>query len=80
MIEIKTFVPLNVSSKFAICGLPIRMDTYKTCSFGCEYCFANNRVIMEFDKHVQVGDVEWLERRLKRVLSGGGEATIFSMC
>lgn len=25
----KTFNPLNVSSKFAICGLPIRVDTYK---------------------------------------------------
>ena len=25
----KTFQPLAVSSKFAICGLPIRVDTYK---------------------------------------------------
>jgi hypothetical protein len=30
----KTFDALDVSSKFAICGLPIRVDTYKTCSFG----------------------------------------------
>lgn len=28
----KTFNPLNVSSKFAICGLPIRVDTYKNFS------------------------------------------------
>ena len=27
--KIKTFQPLAVSSKFAICGLPIRVDTYK---------------------------------------------------
>lgn len=48
--EYKKFNPLNVSSKFAICGLPLRADTYKTCSFGCKYCFANCRVIMEFEK------------------------------
>ena len=40
--KFKKFQPLNVSSKFAICGLPIRVDTYKNCSFGCSYYFANN--------------------------------------
>ena len=35
--EYKKFTPLNVSSKFAICGLPLRVDTYKTCSFNCKY-------------------------------------------
>ena len=65
--KIKTFQPLNVSSKFAICGLPIRVDTYKNCSFGCSYCFANNRVIMEFDKHLQVGDINSVKRRLKKI-------------
>ena len=39
MDKIDTFEGLNVSSKFAICGLPIRVDTYKTCSFNCQYCF-----------------------------------------
>ena len=49
--EYKKFTPLNVSSKFAICGLPLRVDTYKTCSFNCKYCFSNNRKIMEFEKN-----------------------------
>lgn len=70
MREISKFVPLAVSSKFAICGLPVRMDTYKTCSFGCKYCFANNRKIMEFEKQLSVANVEWLERKLQKVLSG----------
>lgn len=52
----KTFNPLNVSSKFAICGLPIRVDTYKNCSFGCKYCFSNSRVICEFEKNLQVAN------------------------
>ena len=55
---IKKFAPLAVSSKFAICGLPIRMDTYKYCTFGCKYCFSNNRKIMEIEKEIQVGDAE----------------------
>lgn len=49
--EFKKFTPINVSSKFAICGIPLRVDTYKTCSFGCKYCFSNNRKVMEFEKH-----------------------------
>lgn len=61
------FEGLNVSSKFAICGLPIRIDSYKTCSFGCRYCFANGRKIMEFAKHLQVADLSSIERRLYRI-------------
>lgn len=62
------FEGLNVSSKYGICGLPIRVDSYKTCSFGCKYCFANGRKIMEFDKELQVADVASIERRLERVI------------
>ena len=50
--EFKKFTPINVSSKFAICGIPLRVDTYKSCSFGCKYCFANHRKIMEFEKNL----------------------------
>ena len=64
------FDGLNVSSKFAICGLPIRLDTYKTCSFGCQYCFANGRKVMEFRKNLQVANVAQIERVLENVRSG----------
>lgn len=59
---------MNVSSKYAICGLPLRVDTYKTCSFGCKYCFANCRKVMEFEKELAVANLESVERRLKRVI------------
>ncbi len=65
----KKFNPLNVSSKFAICGLPLRVDTYKTCSFGCKYCFSNNRVIMEFEKNLQIGNIGLVEKKLNKVLN-----------
>ena len=71
VIENKTFNPLNVSSKFAICGLPIRVDTYKTCSFGCKYCFSNYRKIMEFDKQLQVGNIKSVERKLDKIFNKG---------
>lgn len=67
--DLKTFDALNVSSKFAICGLPIRVDTYKTCGFGCKYCFANCRKIMEFEKELAVANLAAVERRLDRVLN-----------
>lgn len=63
----KKFNCLNVSSKFAICGLPIRVDTYKTCSFNCAYCFSNNRKIMEFDKNIHVANLKQLSKKLDTV-------------
>ena len=67
----KTFNPLNVSSKFAICGVPIRVDTYKNCGFGCKYCFANYRVVCEFAKDLQVANLKQLERRLEKIFDKG---------
>ena len=65
--NLKTFNPLNVSSKFAICGLPIRVDTYKTCTFGCKYCFSNCRVICEFDKQMQIANLKQIQRKCKQI-------------
>lgn len=67
--KIKKFNPLSVSSKFAICGLPIRVDTYKNCSFGCKYCFSNNRKIMEFEKDLQIGNIKSVERLVDRIFN-----------
>lgn len=64
---IEKFNALNVSSKFAICGLPIRVDSYKTCGFQCKYCFAENREIMKYEKKIHVADVEQVRRKLKKI-------------
>ena len=71
MDKFEKFDALSASSKFAICGLPLRVDSYKNCPFGCTYCFANNRKIMEFGKGVKVGNVAKLEKQLERVLVRG---------
>ena len=60
------FEPIRVSSKFAICGLPLTGDTYHGCPFGCVYCYANNRVIGK-PKTQENADIPWLRRTLSRV-------------
>lgn len=67
--EFKKFNPLNVSSKYGICGLPIRVDTYKTCSFNCKYCFSNHRVVMEFEKSLQIGNIKSVENKLDKIFN-----------
>lgn len=68
--KIKKFNPLSVSSKLAICGVPVRVDTYKTCDFSCAYCFSNNRNIggvTNCKENFQIGNIALLEKTLKRV-------------
>jgi DNA repair photolyase len=35
--------PLSISSQFHFCSLPLRLDSYRGCAFGCAYCFAMQR-------------------------------------
>jgi DNA repair photolyase len=35
--------PLTITSQFAHCSLPLRLDAYRGCSFSCNYCFARVR-------------------------------------
>jgi DNA repair photolyase len=35
--------PLSLSSQFSHCALPLRLDSYRGCSFSCTYCFARTR-------------------------------------
>lgn len=34
--------PIGITSQFRFCGNCFRIDLYKGCDFGCEYCFINN--------------------------------------
>lgn len=64
--KVKKFHPLKVSSKFAICGLPLRLDSYNTCTFGCKYCYSNNRQIGERDTD-SIPNMEWLHKKFSKV-------------
>lgn len=66
--KITYFDPLEPTSKFPICGMPIRLDAYKTCSFGCEYCFSNGRKIGGGEiTSFQVGNHTSVKNRLKKI-------------
>lgn len=71
MKDYKKFNALAVSSKFAICGIPIRVDSYKGCTFGCKYCFSNCRKIMSFHDEMQIADLKQLERKLNNIYDKG---------
>jgi len=34
---------ISITSQFYFCGVPFRLDSYKTCSFNCLYCYARTR-------------------------------------
>lgn len=70
MSENEKFNILKVSSKIGICGVPLRADTYSGCSFGCKYCFSNNREIMG-GNGFKIGNIKQLERLFNRVLVKG---------
>jgi len=65
----KKFIPLAVSSKFGLCGLPLRADTYKTCSHGCKYCFSNDRKIMEFEKTLAIANIDYVKNKLNKIFN-----------
>ena len=68
----KQFNCLSTSSKIAICGLPLRADSYKTCTFGCTYCFSNNRVIRKLaEEELQIANVKQLKTKLDKVFNKG---------
>ena len=35
--------PICITQQFRFCGNPFRIDMYRGCDFGCQYCFANAR-------------------------------------
>jgi DNA repair photolyase len=65
--NVNKFQCLNVSSKFQICGLPIRADTYRSCTFNCEYCFSNKREILGKNNCFQIANLNWLKNKLEKI-------------
>lgn len=67
---VKKFQPLKVSSKFPICALPLRLDSYNTCTFNCKYCYSNNRLIGERDTE-SIPNFMWLKNKFSKVYDLG---------
>lgn len=63
------FNPIKVSSKFPICALPLRLDSYNDCEFNCTYCFSNNRSIGV--RTLSSPDFNWLQNKFVKVYDEG---------
>jgi DNA repair photolyase len=61
---------LSVTSQFYFCSLPLRLDCYSRCGFGCTYCFSLARGGNFDSGKVKLADPDSLQRRLDRVASG----------
>lgn len=62
----KKFIPLVVTTKFFNYNLPLNLDSYRYCSFQCEYCFMKNRVVGKRNEHLDA-NIEWLKHKFEKV-------------
>lgn len=67
--------PLLHTSQFTMCGNCFRADMYRGCSFGCDYCFANNRG-GNFEHDFQVADVDLIRKWFKQAIEDGDVSNI----
>ena len=61
---------LSLTTQFYFCSLPLRLDSYSRCQFGCHYCFAKARGGNTASGKITAADPDRLERRLERVAGG----------
>jgi len=57
--------PLNLTSQFYFCGLPLRLDSYSGCSFKCKFCFALNRGGKNYWSKVNEADPSFIEKKFQ---------------
>jgi DNA repair photolyase len=58
---------LSVTSQFYFCGLPLRLDSYGSCLYACQYCFAAARGGRRTPKALRIADAGYLSRLLSDV-------------
>ncbi len=61
---------LGITSQFYFCSLPLRLDSYSSCQFSCQYCFARARGGSRTDDQIFSANPERLEHQLNRVANG----------
>lgn len=71
--------PLLPSSQFVMCGNCFRADMYHSCSFGCDYCFANARGGY-FTRDFQVANVDLIRKWFKSAIEDGDCSNIKKEC
>ena len=60
----------SITSQIPFCAIPLRLDSYNKCQFGCQYCFASTRAGHGRDRPLQQFTPDLLDQRLQRVKKG----------
>jgi DNA repair photolyase len=68
--------PFSITSQFAFCGLPLRLDTYRGCGFQCSYCFARNRGGNSPGETIRPANFKQIDTILERALNQNGKGVI----
>jgi DNA repair photolyase len=68
--------PLNLTSQFSHCSLPLRLDSYRGCSFACNYCFARARGGNSPSQKIVTANPNYLTNVFRRIDHGESETTI----
>lgn len=74
---------LSFKSIFYFCSLPLRLDSYKGCTFNCLYCFSqnlNNRRYDFFQTKLKIGDPKRLERVFKSSTTKSKNLGVIKSC
>lgn len=64
--------PMAMTQQFKHCGNPFRIDSYKGCDFGCQYCFANCRG-GNFQKDFKIADIEVIKKNFYKAFEENKE-------
>lgn len=67
---------IAVTSQFPMCGNCFRLDSYKGCSFGCVYCFANARKAGGYQIKYQIAHVKLFSKYLYEALILGEKSNL----
>lgn len=68
--------PLNITSQFSHCSLPLRLDAYRGCSFACNYCFARARGGNSPSQRIVAAKPSYLTNTFREIDRGRAETTI----
>ena len=73
--ELETYSsPIGMTQQFRFCGNPFRIDMYKSCDFGCKYCFANSSQAKGHNDGFAVAKFKHLESLFKKALETDEES------
>lgn len=64
---------LCMTQQFRFCGNAFRVDTYKSCTFGCKYCFANSNQTLYHNDGFAVANLDYIEKQFKKAFDDDNE-------